>query len=469
MPPFFEPAMHTPSILENLWQQTLVAYIENPIPALFKEKLAALLARYCSVPYCLICHSSTLRPLGMKASEVLDLLETPLLSIQELESQSSSLPSSQISGWPESGSELEECVLQCCVAIFLHVDSEGCLKKLRNLLSPEYYDYLNLFLCYNRVCLNWAEAHPELSYEADKRTQDNLPGLFEDEPRLKDFFSNYKGRMTEQFDRRLHWLTAENRKLVSDVQHNLEVLKRKESELKERVVELVEEKRMREQFVATMTHDLRTPLATIAMGASMLRKSPDLDPEKSMEIANRLASNANRIDQMITDLLDASRLQTGQTMPLKYQNCVLNEVILELVNDLPPEKRHLLRVVEKSRIQGAFDPEAIRRVVENLVNNAFKYGDEGQPVTITLDAQGASQVKLEVHNFGPVIAPEEQEKLFFPFQRLKSAEASGKKGWGLGLLLVRGIIEAAGGEVGVSSDEKSGTVFWVLLPVTNAH
>ncbi len=68
-PPFFEPAMETPSVLENLWQQTLSAYVENPLPALFKEKLAALIAKYCSVPYCLICHTSTLRPLGMKGAE----------------------------------------------------------------------------------------------------------------------------------------------------------------------------------------------------------------------------------------------------------------------------------------------------------------------------------------------------------------------------------------------------------------
>ena len=78
-PPFFSPAIHTPAILESLWQQTLVAYLENPIPTVFKEKLTASLARYCTVPYCLLCHSSALKPLGMKASDVLDLLQEPHL------------------------------------------------------------------------------------------------------------------------------------------------------------------------------------------------------------------------------------------------------------------------------------------------------------------------------------------------------------------------------------------------------
>ncbi|MBV8884559.1 MAG: hypothetical protein JO235_11265, partial [Chroococcidiopsidaceae cyanobacterium CP_BM_RX_35] len=77
VPPFFGPAEQTPQVLENLWQQTLSAYINNPLPALFKEKLSAYLSRFCTVPYCMICHSCALRPLGLKAREVLELLEAP--------------------------------------------------------------------------------------------------------------------------------------------------------------------------------------------------------------------------------------------------------------------------------------------------------------------------------------------------------------------------------------------------------
>lgn len=77
LPPFFEPALQNPQVLENLWQQTLLAYIDNPLPALFKEKLSAYLSRYCAIPYCMIYHSCTLRALGMKALEVLDLLKSP--------------------------------------------------------------------------------------------------------------------------------------------------------------------------------------------------------------------------------------------------------------------------------------------------------------------------------------------------------------------------------------------------------
>ena len=76
-PPFFTPALETPEILENLWPQTLFAYINNLLPVLFKEKLFAYLSRYCAVPYCIICHSCALRPLGMTVAEVLALLTEP--------------------------------------------------------------------------------------------------------------------------------------------------------------------------------------------------------------------------------------------------------------------------------------------------------------------------------------------------------------------------------------------------------
>src|SRR5262245_60069532 len=76
-PPFFTPALETPEILEALWRQTLSAYVNNPLPILFKEKLFAYLSRYCAIPYCIICHSCALRPLGMTSAEVLASLTEP--------------------------------------------------------------------------------------------------------------------------------------------------------------------------------------------------------------------------------------------------------------------------------------------------------------------------------------------------------------------------------------------------------
>ena len=81
-PPFFTPALETPEILQTLWRQTLSSYVNNPLPVLFKEKLFAYLSRYCAVPYCIICHSCALRPLGMTAAEVLASLTEPAPSTE---------------------------------------------------------------------------------------------------------------------------------------------------------------------------------------------------------------------------------------------------------------------------------------------------------------------------------------------------------------------------------------------------
>jgi signal transduction histidine kinase len=105
----------------------------------------------------------------------------------------------------------------------------------------------------------------------------------------------------------------------------------------------------------------------------------------------------------------------------------------------------------------------LRRVIENLCTNAVKYGLADTPITITLKAE-AERVQLSVHNYGPVIPKEQQSRLFEAFQRAPSAEQSGKRGWGLGLTLVRGITEAHGGSVEVASSEKEGTTFTVSLP-----
>ncbi|AZZ36639.1 hypothetical protein CIK05_07495 [Bdellovibrio sp. qaytius] len=213
-PPFFAPALNTPMVLENLWQQTLSAYVESPIPHLFKEKLAAYLARFCTVPYCLLCHSSSLRPLGMKSSDVLSLLQQEPLSYLELAEKIKSLSLVRLKDWPEEGSQIEDGILNCSIAIFLHQNAEECQKKLRECLPEHLYEYLNLYIIYIRACLSWAEAHPELNYQLDKRVQDHYADLVNDDPKLAEFFNNYKGRVREQGDRRERWLTEENKILV---------------------------------------------------------------------------------------------------------------------------------------------------------------------------------------------------------------------------------------------------------------
>ena len=198
-PPFFAPALDSPQVLNNLWQQTLSAYIDNPLSPLFKEKLNALLSRYCAVPYCMVCHSSALRPLGMAAGEVLALLELPVPTINELLLDRLPVPSPAEAAAPVSGSPLEETLLSCATLIFLeHKDAGACQVELRRLLGPDLYPHLIAYLAYIKTCHTWMEAHPDISYEADKRTQDSLGPLLAEEPALADFFAHYAERVAQR-------------------------------------------------------------------------------------------------------------------------------------------------------------------------------------------------------------------------------------------------------------------------------
>ncbi|MCY1073079.1 ATP-binding protein [Archangium lansingense] len=204
-PAFFEPAQDNPQVLENLWQQTLRAYVENSLPVLFREKLFAWLSRYCVVPYCLVCHACALRPLGMKSSQVLEFLEAlpPAHgAIDEVLARMDATGKAP-GDWPVPGAELEEDLFRCSVFLFVQqAQAERCRERIRRLLSPMFYGHLTAFLAYVKACHLWVEAHPELSYEADPRVRENLGPMLREEPRLGDFFARYGERVRTEREQR---------------------------------------------------------------------------------------------------------------------------------------------------------------------------------------------------------------------------------------------------------------------------
>lgn len=201
VPPFFEPAESSPQVFENLWQQTLLAYVSNPLAPLFKEKLSAYLSRYCAVPYCMVCHSCSLRPLGMQAKEVLELLESPPPTELEIGKHLKRLAAyaGQLTILPEPHSDLEESLLACSVFITLEQEqAEYCRVELRRILGPENYQHLVTFSAYVKTCHAWMEAHPEVAYETDQRVQNHLSALLAEAPGLKEFFDTYVDRVRQE-------------------------------------------------------------------------------------------------------------------------------------------------------------------------------------------------------------------------------------------------------------------------------
>lgn len=201
VPPFFSPAEQNPQVLENLWQQTLSAYVNNPLSPLFKEKLAAYLSRYCVIPYCMICHTCSLRPLGVRAREVLNLLEAPPpdqkdinAHLEVLSANSEQLP--VLSNW---NSTIEESLLICAVFISLEKETADYYRtQLRQLLGTVNYQHLISFIAYLKTCHVWMEAHPEVAYTADQRAIEHFSFLLGDEPELASFFQHYWERVQHE-------------------------------------------------------------------------------------------------------------------------------------------------------------------------------------------------------------------------------------------------------------------------------
>lgn len=232
--------------------------------------------------------------------------------------------------------------------------------------------------------------------------------------------------------------------------------------LQQGVSTLEGEKEIRERFVLALGHDLRNPLSAAKIAAQLLARHPD-EADLILKTADRIVRSVDRADNMIRDLLDANRIRAGEKLPLHRSQCRLDLLMADAVSDLISLHGSRFVLETPLKVEGFWDCESLRRVVENLCTNAVKYGDQDWPITVCLrDRPG--EIEISVHNYGRPLSPEEASTLFLPFRRSISAVAGNQKGWGLGLTLVRGVAEAHGGTAEVKSESGVGTTFRVVLP-----
>ena len=217
---------------------------------------------------------------------------------------------------------------------------------------------------------------------------------------------------------------------------------------------------IQELFMVTLTHDLRGPINVVKMGTQLTLRRLERG-DSHVDVAVRMLSAINRLDSMIQNLLDASRLRAGQSLKLEFEECYLDKLVQEVVEDLSFAYGERFVVVCDSHIRIYCSRKEIRRVIENLAINAVKYGEPSTPITLTLQPT-ETQISLTLHNEGNPIAPDDQSILFQQFRRTTTAEE--QTGWGLGLFLVKSIIEAHQGTIEVESAQGKGTSFIVKLP-----
>ena len=192
-PAFLLPAVNSSLIFRSLVQQTLSAYINNPLPNLFKEKLFVCLSRHFGISYFTICHSCTLQSLGMSAAEILNLAKiTSPCTEEDITADLNLLRRQWGDGkrWCDNV-QLETGLLRCAYLIFLHPSkAANCIKTLQQLLGIASYNYLIIFLGYIKLCHQWVASNPEISHQQDSRSQLHLGSLLLSESRLADFFQS---------------------------------------------------------------------------------------------------------------------------------------------------------------------------------------------------------------------------------------------------------------------------------------
>ncbi|AXG80723.1 sensor histidine kinase [Streptomyces paludis] len=219
---------------------------------------------------------------------------------------------------------------------------------------------------------------------------------------------------------------------------------------------LAEGNRIRTALLAAVSHDLRTPLAGIKAAVTSLR-SDDVEwsEEDRAELLEGIEHGADRLDHLVGNLLDMSRLQTGTVAPL-MREIDLDEVVPMALGGVPEQSVEL--DIPESLPMVAVDPGLLERAVANIVENAVKYSPGGRPVTVAASALGA-RVEVRVVDRGPGVPDEAKDRIFEPFQR--HGDAPRGAGVGLGLAVARGFVDAMGGTL-AAEDTPGGGLTMVL-------
>lgn len=226
--------------------------------------------------------------------------------------------------------------------------------------------------------------------------------------------------------------------------------------------------RTRDTFLGMLGHDLRGPLQVMTMAGSYLVRETS-DPDRRTSAARRIVRSAALMSAMVNDLLDYARTQLGGAMSIETAHGDLRPICAAAVGDaraVHPQCTFELEAPDA--VTGLFDGARLLQSLSNFLNNAAQYRTRGTAVTLRLSAteEGA---RLEVHNFGDVIPPEQRDAIFEPLVQLEVDEDKVERpgtSIGLGLFIARKIVEAHNGTMRVESDAASGTTFGIDLPAS---
>lgn len=219
----------------------------------------------------------------------------------------------------------------------------------------------------------------------------------------------------------------------------------------------IAQKEIGETFIASLSHDLRNPLNVASVSAQLIEHNTT--DEKILGLAQRTRKKLSEIDAMIQTLLDAALIKGRRRLRLRIFFFDMKALADDVASEMSSPEHPIICVGNST--SGYWCPAAIKRVFENLLSNAQKYGACNSTITLRI-AKLDETVMITVHNEGPPIPENDRHLLFSTFHRFEDIKV---KGWGLGLPFVRLVTESHHGSISVESEKDSGTIFKITLPV----
>jgi len=224
---------------------------------------------------------------------------------------------------------------------------------------------------------------------------------------------------------------------------------------------------MRRDFVSNLSHELRTPVSVIKANSETLLGGALENSKDAKTFSKAILHNADRLSEMVTSLIDLSRIEYGD-LKFVIEPIIINQVVDTVISSFTNKaKRKNIELVfnRQSDVVVQTDAKAIERVLNNLVDNAFKYSSENTVIEIRARKQ-ANFIRISVLDSGEGVPEEEQRFVFKRFYRTAKARANTKQGSGLGLAIVRNLVNNLQGEVGVETRKEGGSEFWFTIPLS---
>jgi signal transduction histidine kinase len=576
LPNFFCSASSAPGLIGEMWSFAKSGYLDNPLPAQFKERLFVHLSRFCETRYCIVRHVGFLigegRPAGnadalpQTVEQVIELLRKPVPDVERLDQAIFRLESHEHPVViPDPETSLEHDLFDALTLLFVAPRrAERARKAITAAVGEMTFEILTAFLAFVRTAHFWTETHPTLEFEGDmvavmqrhpelarlmldssdaqwaqssealqraltdlRTTAGNLRTTEERFRALVTATSDVTFRMSPDWSQMWHldgqgfvadtdsatdnWL---NDYIHSDDQAQLnavvaEAMKTKGAfEFEHRVrradgtfgwtltraVPLVDEHgnisewfgaarditkrhnaeealreadRRKNEFLATLAHELRNPLAPMRHGLEIAKKDsqPGSQMKSVIEIMDR---QLNHLVHLVDDLMDVGRISTGK-IELRRERVSLREVLKASAETCrgAVEKRGLTLLVEPGAgelcVRGDFD--RLTQVFSNLLSNATKYTERGGRIELRMTQEGEEAI-ASVADTGIGIPGQELPGIFELFSQISEHRNRAEGGLGIGLSLVRKLVELHRGSVSAQSPGTGGgSIFTVRLPL----